>query len=194
VPKLSPEEIDELLSRDRAHCRLATLAADGWPSIVPLGFVCREQTIYLTARAKVRWLENLRRDPRVCVSIDDFDYARRKVTVKGRAEIRFEPGQDDQWRDLRLPLRSPAWDGPTVLPDGREEWNWNEAYTLMTRDEPRALVAIGLATATVTSWRMPYVGEYLDEAWARSYFREAPKRFKVSQLGDTPAEWRVIAE
>lgn len=194
MPKLTVEEMDEMLSRDRNHCRLATVGADGWPSIVPLGCVCRDLTIYLTARAKVRWLENIRRDPRVCVSIDDFDYARKKITVKGTAEVRFEPGQDDEWRDLRLPLHSDAWTGPTALPDGREEWNWNEAYTLMTHDEPRALVGIPLDTAKVTSWRMPYVGEYLDEAWARGYFHDAPRRFKVSRLGDTPADWRVIAE
>jgi nitroimidazol reductase NimA-like FMN-containing flavoprotein (pyridoxamine 5'-phosphate oxidase superfamily) len=194
MPKLSSAEIDEMLGRPRNHLRLATIAPDGWPALVPLGFTCRDRTIYLTARAKNRWLENIRRDPRVCVSIDDLDYYRRKITVKGTAEIRFEPGQDDEWRELRLPLRSDDWAGPRELPDGTYEWNWNEAYTEMTRDEPRALVALPLDGSTVTTWRMPGVGEYLNENWSAEYFHAPPRRFRISALGADPGDWRVVEE
>ena len=65
----------------------------------------------------------------------------------------------------------------------------------MTRDEPRALVAIPLAGAAVTSWRMPRVGEPLEGAWGSRYFRDAPRRFRVTSLeGASPQGWRVVAE
>jgi nitroimidazol reductase NimA-like FMN-containing flavoprotein (pyridoxamine 5'-phosphate oxidase superfamily) len=194
MPKLSQQEIEQMLERRRNHLRLATVDPEGWPSLVPLGFTYRDGTIYLTARAKNRWLANIRRDPRVCVSIDDLDYFRRKITVRGRAEIRFEPGQDDEWRDLRLPLRSDDWIGPTTLPDGTQEWSWSEAYTEMTHDEPRALVALELAASKVTTWRMPDVGEYLNENWSADYYHRPPKRFRITRLGSDPADWKVVEE
>jgi Pyridoxamine 5'-phosphate oxidase len=200
MPKLTDAEIEDVLGRRRGkivpttNLHIATVTPDGWPWSVPVGFLYRDRTIYMTARAKTKWLENIRHDSRVHLTIDDDDYERRKVTIRGHAKIAYEPGQDDQWRDLRLPLRNEFWTGPKKLPDGSEEWFWGEAYTIMTWDEPRALVAVPLEGSHITSWRMPIVGEYLDEAWSRSYFHQAPKRFKVSQLGDTPDRWRVIAE
>lgn len=193
MPKLSDEEIHELLTQ-RHHLRLATIGEDDLPSLVPLGFAYRDGTIYLTARERVEWLANIRRNPKVAASIDDTDYARKKLTIRGPARIVHEPGEDDEWRDLRLPLRDGSWPGPRKLADGREEWLWAEAYTEMTWNEPRALVAIALADARVTSWRMPYVGEPLDSAWSPRYFREEPRRFVVSELGPTRETWKVVTE
>jgi hypothetical protein len=148
----------------------------------------------MTARARNRWLADIRRDPRITVSIDDFDYFRRKVIVRGVAQIRYEVGQDDEWRDLRLPLRSESWTGPQALPDGSVEWNWAEAYSVMTHDEPRALVSLPLEGSEVRSWRMPAVGEYLSETWSSSYHHAPPRRFRVSQLGPTADTWKVVEE
>ena len=193
LPKLTTEEIDAQLEQG-GIVRLATIAADGWPSVVPLGFVYRDRKVLLTARARVRWLADIRRDPRVCATIDRNEYPLRKVTIKGRAEIVYEPGDDDEWRDLRLPLRTEDWTGPTRLPDGSEEWNWSEAYTVMTHDEPRALVAIPIDGSELTSWRMPLVGEYLEQNWAGRYFHARPRRSRVTRIGPTPDMWRVVAE
>jgi nitroimidazol reductase NimA-like FMN-containing flavoprotein (pyridoxamine 5'-phosphate oxidase superfamily) len=194
MPKLTSDEIEDILQRPAAILRLATIRPDGWPSIVPLGFAYRDRTIYLTARSRVKWLEHVRGNPKVCLSIDDVDYERKKVTVSGNATVQHEPGEDDLWRDLRLPLRAESWTGPTRNEQGQEEWDWNEAYTEMTWNEPRALVAVPLEGATVTSWRMPRVGEPLDEVWAPGYFSDKPRRFRVASLGRSRADWRVVAE
>jgi nitroimidazol reductase NimA-like FMN-containing flavoprotein (pyridoxamine 5'-phosphate oxidase superfamily) len=194
MPKLTADEIEDILTRPIGYVRLATIRPDGGPSIVPLAFAYRDRTIYLTARSKVKWLADIRDNPKVCLSIDDIDYERKKITVRGEARVQHEPGEDDLWRDLRLPLRSESWTGPTQNDDGGEEWDWNEAYTEMTWNEPRALVAIPLDEASVTSWRMPRVGELLDEAWASGYYTDKPRRFRVAQLGRSRADWRVIAE
>ena len=202
MPKMTADEIEHMLSGRQGKTatptmilRIATVSADGRPWIVPVGFAYRDRTLYTTARARTQWLENIRHDPNVAASIDDDDAEACKITVRGRAQIVYEPGQDDDaWRDLRVPLRDDSWSGSTLLPDGTEEWNWAEAYHEMTWDEPRALVALPLDGAEVTSWRMPRVGEYLDEVWSRRYFHTTPRRFRITQLGDAPAEWRVIAE
>jgi nitroimidazol reductase NimA-like FMN-containing flavoprotein (pyridoxamine 5'-phosphate oxidase superfamily) len=198
MPKLTSEETEQMLSRGRGILRLGTIRPDGAPVVVPLRFTYRDRTVYLTARARAKWLEDIRRDPRVCVSIDDTDYERKKVTIRSKARVVYEPGEDDKWRDLRLPLRRSSWTGPTRLATGEEEWIFDEAYTEMTWNEPRALVGIALDDSKVTTWRLPRVGEYVHEAWSGGYFEgEAPRRFRVSQLGsnpDEPDDWRVIAE
>jgi hypothetical protein len=129
----------------------------------------------------------------VCLSIDESRYPLAKVTIRGRAEIVFEPGLDDGWRDLRLPLADPT----TTIPnsgDARGEWSYDAAYRLMTHDEPRALVAIPLDSSTVTSWRLPVEGESLDSSWPARYYRETPRRFRVVKSGPRMSDVRVVAE
>lgn len=193
MPKLTAGEIEELLNQ-RRYLHLATTANDASPSLVPLGFIYKERTIYLTARARAQWLADIRRDPRVCICIDDVPYPHTKITIRNRAEIVYEPGHEDDWRDLRLPQPTPAWTGGTRLTDGTVEWDWNEAYNIMTWNEPRALVAVSVASAKTTSWRLPLVGEYLEEAWSGKYYQSVPRRFRVSRLGPSPDGMRVVSD
>ncbi len=191
MPRLTTDEMERLLHRN-GIVHLAVTTDDGSPLVVPLGYVYRDRQILLTARESVSWLGHIRRDPRVCLSIDSPRYPLAKVTVRGVAEIVYEPGQDDQWRDRRVPVPLSDHTGPLeVLPDGTEEWDLAEAYRLFTRDEPRAMVAVDLARSTVTSWRLPIVGEPASEVWASRYYRHEPRRFVVSALGRTMDEVRV---
>ena len=192
MPKLTQGEIDEVLGRE-GLVRLATTGADGFPLLVPIAFLYRDRRILLTARARVAWLANIRHDSRVCVCVDEGVYPLRKVTVSGHAEIVFEPGRDDEWRDLRLPLA----DDTTTVPEDDcvgQEWSYDAAYRLITADEPRALVSIALDESRVTSWRLPIEGEYLDSSWAPRYYELEPRRFKVIKSSRRMSEVRVVAE
>lgn len=191
MPRLNAEEMERLLLRN-GIVHLAVTTDDGSPLVVPLGYVYRDRQILLTAREGVSWLAHIRRDPRVCLSIDSPRYPLSKVTVRGEAEIVHEPGDDDLWRDRRVPVPLSDHTGPlAVHPDGTEEWDLAEAYRLFTRDEPRALVAIDLDRSTVTSWRLPIVGEMASEVWASRYYRHEPRRFVVTEMGRTMDEVRV---
>jgi hypothetical protein len=130
----------------------------------------------------------------VCLSIDESRYPLSKVTIRGRAEIRHEPGEDDLWRDRRLPLDAPVPEPLRVLDDGTEEWLYPAAYHAMTYDEPRALVAIDVTRSQVTSWRMPIVGEALDGSWAARYYAGPPTRFRVTEIGPTLDQVKVVRE
>lgn len=191
MPRLTNEELERLLSRN-GIVHLAVISDDGSPLVVPLGYVYRDRRILLTAREKVGWLGHLRRDPRVCLSIDLPWYPLAKVTIRGEAVIDFEPGEDDAWRDCRLPLVAGAPGPLAVHPDGTEEWALDEAYRQMTWDEPRALVSVDLDRSKVTSWRLPIVGEPISEVWASRYYRGEPMPFTVSQLGRNMGEVRVV--
>jgi nitroimidazol reductase NimA-like FMN-containing flavoprotein (pyridoxamine 5'-phosphate oxidase superfamily) len=192
MPKLTPTEIDGFLEA-AGLVRVATVNDDGFPLIVPVAFLYRDRRVLLTARARVAWLANIRRDPRVCACIDEPRYPLRKVTITGTAEVVFEPGRDDEWREFRLPLADASTTAPDDDVPGRE-WSYDAAYRLITHDEPRALVAISLDTSTVTSWRLPVEGELVDGSWAPRYYEHQPRRFRVVKTGSRLGDVRVIAE
>jgi hypothetical protein len=194
MPRLSADEVEALISGS-ALVRIATVDADGAPLVVPVGYLYRDRQILMTARERVSWLANIRRDPRVCLSIDRERYPLSKVTIRGNAQVLYEPGRDDEWRDARLPVLEGASAGPSAIgPDGREEWRYDAAYHAMTHDEPRALVAVPLDGSRVTSWRMPVEGEYLDGSWASSYYRGTPRRFKVVRAGRSLGDVFAVPE
>ncbi len=192
MPRLTSDEIEDVLRR-AGLLRIATVGDGGFPLLIPAAFLYREGRLLLTARARVAWLANIRRDPRVCVCVDESRYPLRKVTITGRAEVVFEPGHDDQWRELRLPLADSTTMAPPVDEVG-QEWSYDAAYRLITRDEPRALVAIPLAGSTVSSWRLPVEGEMVDGSWASRYYEHTPRRFRVVASGPRLSDVRVVAE
>ena len=192
MPAMTADEIESVLAGN-GLVRVATNGNDGFPLLVPVAYVYRDRRILLTARARVAWLANIRRDPRVCAVIDEGRYPLRKVTIRGRAEIVFEPGRDDDWRDVRLPLTDPSTIAPSLDEPG-QEWSYDAAYRLITHDEPRALVAIALEGSTMTSWRLPIEGEYVDGSWASRYYKNEPRRFKVITSGPRMSDVRTIAE
>jgi hypothetical protein len=194
MPRLTDDEIQRQIGTV-GLLRLATIAADGSPSVVPLGYLHQDGQIMLTAREKVAWLADIRRDPRVCLSIDSERYPLRKVTIRGQARILFEPGEDDEWRDRRLPMPDPDGTGPVGQDEqGRDLFRYDEAYRRMTHDDPRALVAIAVADATVTSWRMPVVGESLSEVWAARYYHDVPKQWVVAAVGRSLHDVLVVEQ
>ena len=56
MPRLTIEEIDRLLARN-GIVRLAVVADDGSPLVVPLGYVYRDRRVLLTARERVGLVE-----------------------------------------------------------------------------------------------------------------------------------------
>lgn len=203
MPKLTDREIDELLSpvpgartgTPTGEMKLATIRhTTGAPAVNTVGFVYRERELLITARQRAAWLDDIRHDPRVCCIVDSDVYPLPKVTISGAAVIRHEPGEDDLWRDVRNPTPTPGY-VPQRLPDGREAWAWVEAYSKLTWNEPRALVVVALATAKVTSWRMPIEGEALDGVWASSYFDAADRpSFTVDVVNAGRGDVRVVRD
>ena len=83
----------------------------------------------------------------------------RKVVARGRAVIEHEVGNDDEWRDLYRTITM------RYVPE-----SFADAYLTDTRDEPRGLVSLDLATAEVATWRMPGKGEDSLAVWAPKYY------------------------
>jgi len=80
--------------------RLATVRADGAPYVAPLWFEWdeRDGSFLVVIRERARFMPDLLREPRVCLSIaaESPPYAR--ATVMGRAEIVGRPRESDEWK------------------------------------------------------------------------------------------------
>ena len=164
MPRMTDDERNRFLEEPGVLMRIGTVRADGRPLVTPIWYLSEGGSIWFTPREKSEWLANLRRDPRVCLDIDEQTLPYRKVIVEGDAELVHDLGEDDRWRDLyrRIARRY----GPEDM---------CEEYIQETIDQPRALMRVVLDRANVRSWRMPLPGEPYESMWHRRYFRPQSK-------------------
>lgn len=171
MPRMTDDEVHAFLEEPGHLVRIGTVDEVGMPRVVPTWFIFQDDRIVFTPRAPAVFLANLRRDPRVGLSIDEEPQPYRKVTVQGEARILHEPGDDDVWRDLYRSIAN------RYIPVEA-----TEAYVTDTIDQPRALVAVPLRGSTVTTWRMPVADEKATGIWARRYYVEGTK---MAELADS---------
>jgi nitroimidazol reductase NimA-like FMN-containing flavoprotein (pyridoxamine 5'-phosphate oxidase superfamily) len=163
MPVLTQSERDAFLAEPGVLMRVAVVRGDGSPLVTPIWFLHEADDdgdfIYFTPREKSEWFACLRRDPRVALCIDEQPLPYRKVIAEGEAELRFETGEDDAWRDLYRRIA-----GRYVPPDAAE------SYVQNTIEQPRALFRLDLARARVKTWRMPVEGEPQEGIWHERYY------------------------
>lgn len=164
MPKLNDTERDAFLAEPGIIMNIATVDAEGAPLVTPIWYIYEEGRIWFTPRQRSEWLRHIRNDNRIAMSIDEASQPYRKVVVRGRAQIDFEVGEDDAWRDRyrRIAARYIPTDDANAYVDG-------------TDDQPRALCSVRLAEAEVRSWRMPVGDEPYQGIWARRYWTEGAK-------------------
>ena len=161
MPKMTDAEVRSFLDQPGHLVRIGTVDHDGSPRVVPTWFIRQGDDIVFTPREPAVFLANLRRDPRVGLSIDEECLPYRKVSVQGSARTLYEPGNDDEWRDVYRAIACRYV--PTDVA---------EAYIQSTIDQPRALIAVALSAARVTTWRMPVEDEHPTGIWARRYYAD----------------------
>lgn len=169
MPKLTSNELADFLDEPGHLLRLATVDDDGMPRISPVWCTYRRSaggngTILFTPRERSVFFANLRRDARIALSIDEDALPYRKVSVQGSMEIVHDLGNDDAWRDIYREIAC------RFIPEANAD-----GYLAATHDQPRALLAVNLDEAVVTSWRMPIDGESGTGIWAAQYYADGSK-------------------
>jgi PPOX class probable F420-dependent enzyme len=93
MPEAIPQEFLDLLDK-KAFANLATLMPDGSPQVTPV-WVDRDGVYFRINSAKGRVKDrNMRRDPRVSLSIVDPDNPYRYLEIRGRVVEITEQGAD----------------------------------------------------------------------------------------------------
>jgi PPOX class probable F420-dependent enzyme len=86
--KLTPEEQRNLLESERV-VQVATNGPRGWPHVMPLWYVVRDDEIWVWTYAKSQKVKNLERDPRATLLVEaGTEYVElRGVQIEAEAEL-----------------------------------------------------------------------------------------------------------
>ena len=160
MPKMTSEEREALLTEPGMLCRIATVQPDGAPHVTPIWFIYEDGQVFVTPRAESTWLANIRREPRIAITIDENPHPYRKITIQGTGVIVHDLGEDAAWREQyrRIAERYTSPGGAA-------------AYIERTIDQPRALISVSLKDSVVRTWRMPLVSEPGTGIWHDRYYR-----------------------
>ena len=95
--EMSDEERRAFLLAGTRTGKLATVRRDGRPHVVPIWFVLDRDDVLLTTGADTVKGRNLRRDPRVCLCVDDEEPPFSFVMVEGEAEASEDHDELLRW-------------------------------------------------------------------------------------------------
>ena len=89
LAKLAPDEIAAFLNRTGPALVgvVGTLAADGYPHLVPVWYRYDGERVHIWTGAARAWVQNLARDDRAAFSLHEDQLTNTGVTLKGRATI-----------------------------------------------------------------------------------------------------------
>jgi len=86
MPRMTKKQLGEFLNG--AHvAKLSVVRADGSPFVAPVYYQWDGTVFYIVGRKKASWAENIRREPRVTLLIDEPKYPYPRVTIQGKAKV-----------------------------------------------------------------------------------------------------------
>jgi PPOX class probable F420-dependent enzyme len=95
--RMSAEEQRRFLAEGTRTGKLATVREDGRPHVAPVWFVLDDDDLVFSTGAETVKGRNLRRDPRVAISVDRQEPMYDFVTVEGTATLSDDPAELLHW-------------------------------------------------------------------------------------------------
>lgn len=95
MERMTPDERREFLQAGTRTGKLATVRADGRPHVAPIWFVLDGENLYFTTWHESVKAANIRRDPRVAISVDEETPPYHFVIVEGEAAI-LDPSPEER--------------------------------------------------------------------------------------------------
>jgi hypothetical protein len=118
---VQPSEITEVLNRPiskellaRDLIRLAYIAKDGTPRVVPIGFTWNGTEIVMCTPTNAQKLPALRRNPAVALTIDTEVHPPKILLIRGLAELDVVDGIPDEYLEANSTYQ--------MTPKQRVEW------------------------------------------------------------------------
>ena len=157
---MTAEEVEVFLgSPDSAWlCRLAVLKEDGWPFVTPMWYQWRGGAFYVVGRKRSAWVQDLKRDPRCFVCIDEEAMppagGLRKVLAKCTATVVEGPvvAEGSQWLPVADEMAG-RYTGEAGREGLKASYGWE-----------RYLVRLDPVEGGITTWQgVGWAKRYLDE-------------------------------
>ena len=84
TPIALPADVRAFLDSNRRYAVLATINPDGSPHTAVVWYLIDERGVVVNSREGRRWPENLRRDPRISLAVED---GQEWVSLRGAVEV-----------------------------------------------------------------------------------------------------------
>jgi len=97
MPEMTKEEYKEFLLQGTKTGKLATVREDGRPHVVPLWYGLDVDNLVFTPGESSIKAKNMKRDPRVSISIDDQTPPYSFVTIEGTISFSKDPEEMLYW-------------------------------------------------------------------------------------------------
>ncbi len=97
MPEMTHSEWREFLLEGTKTGKLATVRKDGSPHVVPVWYDLDGDSLVFTTGAETVKGRNMKRDPRVCMAVDDQAPPYSFVMIEGTAELSEDPGELYHW-------------------------------------------------------------------------------------------------
>ena len=91
----TPEEMNEFLTSGRVFAKIATTMEDGWPVLSPVWYAWDGSSFLIVSKERTSLVQNLKRDPRCGLLVDNPELPYKRVSVRGTVEFL---GDDFDWR------------------------------------------------------------------------------------------------
>jgi hypothetical protein len=139
---MTVEEVDAFLGSPDSTwlVRLAVLKEDGWPFVTPLWYQWDGEAFYVVGRKRSAWVQDIERDPRCAVAIDEPamppDGGLRKVLAQCTGEVVEGPvvAEGSKWVEVadEMALRYAGPGGPEAL---KASYSWERYLVKLTPRE-----------------------------------------------------------
>jgi len=157
---MTPEEVDVFLGSPDSDwlCRLGVLKEDGWPFVTPMWYQWRDDRFWVVGRKRSAWVQDLIRDPRCFVCIDEAAMppagGLRKVLCRCRATVVEGPvvAEGAQWVAVADEMAG-RYSGEAGREGLKFSYCW-ERYLVRLDPEPR-----GMTTWQGVGWAKRYLDD-----------------------------------
>lgn len=121
---MTAQERDEFLTSGALFAKIATTMADGWPVVSPVWYdwLAGDLAFLVVSKARTSLVQNLLRDPRCGLLVDNTTTPYKRVSVLGEAE--FLP-EDFDW--ITPARKITTWNGGGFDRTFTAETVWHDA-------------------------------------------------------------------
>jgi uncharacterized pyridoxamine 5'-phosphate oxidase family protein len=118
---MDQKRIDEVMAEDvarkllqRSIARLAYVARDGTPRVVPIGYIWDGSAIVMCTATNAAKIKALQVNPNVALTIDTDEFPPNVLLLRGKAELEWVEGIPDEY----MQMNDPSY----MTPEQREAW------------------------------------------------------------------------